>query len=455
LAAFAALAAGAPAGAVTLQDAIASAVANNPAVDAARANVAATISELDQARGQYLPQLDAFGRAGPGWSDGSDDLPENHDWALTGAAGLTASQMLYDGSGVDAEVERQASRVDSAALRLIERSELIGLDTARVYLDILRGDEVVALARANVARHEQIAADIERRLAGGLSSLSDRYQAQERLGNVRKVLIDAEAARDQQRIAYLSLTGQPARDLAPVPAEAETLPPDVEAAVALMRARSPALASAEADIDTAYAEWKAARAASGPTVRLEGSLTGNTPLVGGANSGQDASVGVVVRYNLYRGGIDTNTRKEQVARIGEARAQQQIRLRDLEQEIRTAWLARETSLRQIPVVVEQVDRGSQVVGAYRQLFNIGQRTLLDLLDSETELFNARVALIGARYAADFSGFRVLATSGVLLETVGVPHPAEAAASSRTAAGVPGTPSPAEDPWAPGVTMTDW
>ena len=80
----------------------------------------------------------------------------------------------------------------------------------------------------------------------------------------------------------------------------------------------------------------------------------------------------------------------------------------------------------------------QVRRSYQQQFNIGQRTLLDLLDSETALFNARVSRATIDYALIFARYRVIAATGNLLRTVGITPPATANAAARQGAGAPVT-----------------
>jgi adhesin transport system outer membrane protein len=75
------------------------------------------------------------------------------------------------------------------------------------------------------------------------------------------------------------------------------------------------------------------------------------------------------------------------------------------------------------------------VETYRQEFLIGQRDLLDLLDSENELFLSRSALVSAQYVSEFAVYRILAVMGALSDSLGVPDPEEAAATARAGAGV--------------------
>ena len=60
------------------------------------------------------------------------------------------------------------------------------------------------------------------------------------------------------------------------------------------------------------------------------------------------------------------------------------------------------------------------MASYRLQFSIGQRTLLDVLNAENELFAARSSLYTGAYSVALGELRVLAAMGRLLETLGVP-----------------------------------
>ena len=138
-----------------------------------------------------------------------------------------------------------------------------------------------------------------------------------------------------------------------------------------------------------------------------------------------------MRYNLFRGNIDQNLRMETAERVSQARATVLRLERAVAKEVRDSWNAMETAQMRSDVLNQQVVANSQVVSSYRQEFDINQRSLLDLLDSENELFTARTRATTAEFAYQYSVYRTLAAIGQLNHTLGVTPPAEAVADARS------------------------
>ena len=433
-----ALGAAATAHAMTLVEAVTFAVTTNPEIGEARANRLAIDQELVQARGLYLPQIDLEARTGPEWSDTPTTRARgaggDGDWQLPWQLSVVLQQRLFDGFEVDSEVERQAARVDAAAFRVIERSEFIGLDVVQAYLDVLRQIELVELARDNVAVHRRTLEDVLRRVGGGEASIADAQQAEERLRNAERILVDTEVAFEDARIDFQRLVGQPAGQLFMPATVVAALPPDVDSAVEMALVDNPTIQLGLADLDVSYAEFRASEAPFYPSLSIESSASVGEDLDGAEGREERFNVQLVARYNLFRGFIDSANRQEQVARIGESRERVATFARDVEELVRSTWNSLEGAARNIEILQQQVVAAEQVRNSYREQFDIGARTLLDVLDSENELFLARSDLVSFRFAEEFGRYRVLAAGGRLLPTLGVQAPEEGRANARERVG---------------------
>ncbi|MDE8740019.1 TolC family protein, partial [Escherichia coli] len=88
-------------------------------------------------------------------------------------------------------------------------------------------------------------------------------------------------------------------------------------------------------------------------------------------------------------------------------------LRQLNQELRLAWTALQNARAQLPSAEEYADRSVKVRTAYQDQFSLGERTLLDLLDSENEVFSSKRRLVELRYLAMTSGYRISERTGEL------------------------------------------
>ena len=427
-----------PASALTLQEAMQLTVSTNPEIGEARANRLAIDQELVQARGLYLPQIDVSGEVGPEYSDtptvrsrgdfdGDFALPR---WQLS----VVLQQRIFDGFEADSEVERQAARVDAAAYRVLERSEFVGLDVSQAYLDVMNNMELVSLARDNVTVHRQTLAEVQRLVNAGEASIADTQQAEARLRNAEEILITFEGDLEAARINFRAIVGEAPGQLTMPPPVIAALPGSVDSAVDTALDTNPLILIALADLDVTHAELRGAESVFYPSLDLESTTSYGYDIAGQQGDETRANVLLVARYNLYRGGIDSANRQEHIARIGEARERLDRVRREVEELVRSSWNTLESVTRSIPVLEQEVIAGEQVRQSYREQFVLGARTLIDVLDSENELFNTRVSLSSAQFAQIFARHRVLAATGNLNRTFSIRVPDEAVGVARERAG---------------------
>ncbi len=206
----------APVGAVTLEDSVAATLANNPDVGVVQADREAIDQELRQARAEYLPSIDLRGAAGPEYTDSPTTRnratrPENGDDGTTlmrWESQITLSQMLFDGFATSSEVERQLSRVDSAAYRVQEAAEFVALDAIEAHLEVLRNQVLVELARENLTEHERILGLVRQLEERGGGSIADLRQTEARIASAETSVATAVGNLRDAEALYISVVGE-------------------------------------------------------------------------------------------------------------------------------------------------------------------------------------------------------------------------------------------------------
>jgi adhesin transport system outer membrane protein len=411
----------APASAMSLQEAVSLAISTNPSVGQVSNDRRAIDQELRQGRALYYPQVDARLATGAEWSKNANTSGVNGDtrtlWRKEGS--LTLSQLIFDGFFAESEVERQTSRVKSAAYRVEESAEFTGLDAVEAYLDTLRHRERVKLAEDNVGVHRSRLGQVQQRAQAGGGNIADVRQAEARLANAESALVETQGNLKDAESRFIQVVGQAPDTLDEVAIPADALPADVDTAVGMAVEASPTVAFARQDIKTAEADVKQQEASLYPDIRLELSASGDDHADGLNETQYDASALVVLRYNLYRGGADTARIREFKWRLAEAIDAMHTNERKVSDDARVSWNAIEVSHSNVEILGRQVQADTRTVGVYKQQFEIGQRGLLDLLDADNELYLARDNEITARYAEIFANFRLLATMGALQKTLGI------------------------------------
>ena len=370
-----------------------------------------------QAKGGYQPKVDLGLGIGGEWSENISTRPSHRTLTRTESS-LTLSQMLYDGYGVKSEVDRQESRVESAAYKVAGTSEQIGLRAVETYLAVLRRQEQLDLIQDNLAAHERTYQQIKLRADSGVGRKADLEQIQARLSLSQANLASAQANLRESTINFLRVVGEKPVDLSK-PAAPDAIPADVDTAVQTAYDNHPILRSAMADVEATKAQTRAAESALKPRVDLELGTSWNRNLDGVDYKNNDAYAMLRLRYNLYHGGSDQARISETRIQTQEATEVQNRTRRQIEESTRLSWNAMETAIDRLPKIKSQADATALTRDAYAKQFSIGQRTLLDVLDSENELYTSRSNYVDAQYIELFARYRLLADTGQLIESLGV------------------------------------
>ncbi|MNE05256.1 Outer membrane efflux protein BepC precursor [compost metagenome] len=208
------------------------------------------------------------------------------------------------------------------------------------------------------------------------------------------------------------------------------LPGDLPRARQEVINNNPLLKSAQADMDAAEKQYQAAKAPYYPRFDLELAKAANNNVAGQEGHDNSWQAQVVMRYNLFNGFRDKSRLNATSHQLNESRDVRNNALRLLNENLSLAWDAMENAQKQTGPAREYADYTRKVREAYQQQFTLGQRTLLDLLDSENELFTANRRYTEVRYTEEFSMYRVLATMGELLSKQRISLPPEAIASNE-------------------------
>ena len=400
------------ASATSLRDAVATAVQNNPQILEAAANRRAVDEELNQARGLYLPRLDLEANAGFAYFN-RPGSSINHDSRWGDQIGLVARHTLFDGGFRNAEVEKQSARVGGAARRVRERSELIALETLQSYLDVNRFNGILKLSDDNLNAIRDLLALVRTRFSGGSSTQGEVHLAQERVFSAEAVRTDVRRTLGSAEARYQNLVGKKPSALQSV-GPPRGVPASRDSALSLARSRNPTLAAAERDVQAARADLTQSEAAFRPTIALEGRTSAGHDLNGVPGPTQDASAKLVMSWNLFNGHIDQARRRERGERLGEIEARRDRLRRDVDEAVMRAWSDIKATDERVVIIDRQIDSGKALIAAYRQEFEAGRRSMLDLLEAQNVYFNARVQRLTAGFLASFARYQLLAAGGGLL-----------------------------------------
>lgn len=416
----------APVGAHTIQEAVALAIETGPDMQRQVDRAERTRQDLKESYGGFLPSVDLT--AGYGREDSNNTTTRgvnNNGGSKTltrRELGVTARQMLFDGFGVKNDVEGNMSRVRAEALRTEGGAQDIALNVITSFLDTNRNKHIMELAKANLDAHLRIFGQIQKRSEGGIGRKADLDQAEARVAFARSQLVASQANYKDSQSNFQRLTGIPAHGLVDPMVPVEALPKTLRSAIAVTINNNAILKAAVSDVEVSKHKKKSREAAFYPRLDLEVGATSNQNLDGVNGANNDTTAMVRARWNLFTGGQDLARVKEASWEIQEAQEVRNRAHREAEEAVRLAWSFYTGAKANKSNNLQHSLAAERTRDAYAKQFNIGQRTLLDLLDSENEVFSARTNYTNSKYDELLGSFRVLNVTNQLVDYLGVAMP---------------------------------
>lgn len=399
----------------TLKDAVERAVLQNPEVKFKYQNLEAARGEQDAAKGAWRPRVDVEAATGPR-NTLTPALASPLSY-MGSTASIQLRQTLFDGYATASEVRRLGHNRQVAYYDLLNASDQLALETARAYLDVQRYRETLALARDNYATHLDVHRKISSRVSAGVGRRVDLEQASGRMALAESNWLTEASNLHDVSARYERLTGEAlAPNLEPTPSLDKFLPARARVLSDAI-ANNPEFLGAVSTIRAYRADADVRRAANWPTLELRVLQSLERNQNGIAGNYRDSALQVVLNYNLYRGGTDSARIRQYVSKLNAAYELRDKTCRDIRQTAQIAYNDVGRLEQQIGFLAQHELSTSKAREAYRQQFDIGQRSLLDLLDTENELFQARMALAKAEFDIRLAKIRVLATSGTLLSAL--------------------------------------
>jgi len=396
----------------TLKDAVERAILQNPEVKLRFHNLEAAKAERQGAEGGWWPRVD-LEIAGGSYQTKTPALASTVDYNGNRTT-LQLRQTLFDGFSTLHETRRLSYAQQAAYFDLLSSSNQTALEVGRTYLDVLRYRELVQLAADNFASHQEVHDRLSQKVKAGVGRKVDLEQAAGRMALAESNWLTEVSNLHDVSARFQRLIGEvPSPALNPVESMAGLLTPGTGFLTEAVR-KNPDFLSAVAAIRSYRSDSNVRRAAYAPTVELRARQSYEANQSGVTGDYRDTALEVVLSYNLYRGGSDKARVNQYVAKLGSAYDLRDKACRDIWQTGEIAYSDSQRLTSQIGLLSQHELSTSKAREAYRQQFDIGQRSLLDLLDTENELYQARRALANAEYDLQFSAMRVLATSGSLL-----------------------------------------
>jgi TolC family type I secretion outer membrane protein len=414
--------------ALTLEEALIATYQNNPQLQAERRALKATDENYNQAFSGYRPQMSLQGSYGRLYEDSDRTFSGARTNRTPRSYGVLLEQPLYRGGRTEADVARALNDVKQGRATLQRREQEILLQAVRAHVGVLRAQAVVRLNENNEEVLRRNLEATQDRFKVGEVTLTDVAQAESRLARAEADKIRAQGELTTAQATFQQVTGLDATALSD-PTQAIELPATLDAALKVALAENPRVLAA------LYARKSAEK-----TVRIQqGFLLPELSLNARLNSSEDESVlggntntaqaTAQLTVPLYQSGAEYSRVREAKQLAAQQRALMLQEQRLVREDTVRSWDSLETAKAQIESIASEVRAGEIAVEGVKQEALVGSRTVLEVLDAEQELLDARVRLVSAnadRTVAQYALLSVLGrlTAGGLALQTRIYNPAE-------------------------------
>jgi adhesin transport system outer membrane protein len=405
-----------------VRTAVEKAVLSNPEVTARFNAYRAALDAVDVASGAFRPRLDLNASVGRDSDRITSRNPESQSLSRTGV-GLSLTQLLWDGMGTRRDVERAGHEKLTRYFELLDVTEQTALEAARAHYDVLRFKHLVQLADENYVQHRFISQQIQSRFQAGVGRGVDLEQANARLALAESNLNTETANLHDVSARYLRVVGDvPPKGSQQLTLLDTSLPEDANEVLNTAVQQSVAISASIESLRAARASVQAREGAYQPRVEARLRSGAGNNFDGVRDQKRDSAAEIVLNWNLYNGGADQARVRQQTNIVNQAADLRDKTCRDTRQTVAIAY----NDTRKLADQLVYLDRNTLAIekarDAYRQQFDIGQRSLLDLLNAENELYTAKRAYANAEYDRAVAYVRTHAGMSQLAAQLGLARP---------------------------------
>lgn len=380
---------------------IVASVNDNPGSRASISRIAAASATVIGASGAFRPRV-SLG------ADYGVQLTGNDENAGT-APYVQLSQLLFDaGASKNRRAAAEARLDERRGDHVVFRSGL-AFRAVESYFDIRRHRELVALSAQNVALHRTFLKRVETRVAARAGSQTDALAARSRLADASSRAVSGRAELDRAESVFVEVFGVVPGSL-PVPPAAPAM---TRGDVARIADRNPRVVALDSAILAAEADLRTASAGRFPSVKL--GVTGRPD----DDSGLDVNASLSVSYALTTGGEREAGILAAQANLQELRATRQELLRETERSVAFVRSDQQAMALQLEAANSAVDANRANAEAYVAQFELGRRSIADVLDAQSDYIEAKERLINAQADLSLSGYALLAVTGDILGVFGM------------------------------------
>lgn len=411
--------------AISLKDAIGEALETNPVVKERRKNFNETQQDLEIAKSEWLPSVDLQSSIGRVNSGKFKDKNKNYSHFVDSTAynhytnSLKLTQNLFRGFSTTQKINYQQTRILAAANHYIESANDIAFQMVGAYIDVIRSYRLLQNAKDNVEINKKIFEDVDALYQQGLTTKSEMTKIYASLSLANSNLIVWQNNTIDKEARFKRLLGRSVNVASlTLPNLNFAMPESKERAAQIAIQNNPSILVSKYNIQGAQALYREKKSKFYPTIDLEAEQVFNDYSKGQTLDSPDdrQRVYLVLNWNLYSGGAHkADLQKSRSTIYKETEIQRDLKRQILEG-LELSWNAYDLLGNQLEELYKYYEFSLETLENYKDEYDMGRRTLLDLLTAQNDLINSKSQIINAQLDKLFAQYRILDAMGLLVQS---------------------------------------
>ena len=417
--------------ALTLQESILEAMDTNPVVQERMKNFRETQQDLEIAKSEWLPSLDYRGTIGiSNAGHFKDDPKKQNRWDhgvnqkgnyANYTNSLKLTQNIFNGFSTTHKMNYQEARIMAAAHHYVENANDIAFQMTGAYIDVIKSYKLFEIAKENVAINKKIFEDVQALYEQGLTTKSEmtKINASLSLANSNLTVQKNNMLDKESRFKRLFGRGVDVSTLE-LPKMNLAMPESLERATQIAITNNPSVIVSSFNIKGAQELYKEKKSKFYPVIDLEFEQVYNdfnkeNSFDGSADDRQRAYV--VLNWNLFKGGAHiADVQKSKSTINKEVELLRDLRRQTMES-LELSWNAYDLLGKQLVDLQTYYENSQETLSAYKEEYDMGRRTLLDLLSAQNDLVSSKSQIVNAQMDKLYAQYRILDAMGMMVSSI--------------------------------------
>ncbi len=396
----------------SIEEVVQNSLTTNPHMKQKISEYRSSLYDLDKANAGFKPTITLNGGIGPEHTERKASNPTEKNDLIRKEASLIMTENLFSGFHTLNNITEQKARIESTQFYTLQEANALTLQTVQMYLAVVKNKELLDLEYENLKTHERIHKMMREKMVAGYGRRADLEQSEARMAQASSNYIAQLNNYQDAVINFERLSGQiltPTEKLASPVLPATSLEELIQTAFS----HNPTILVEHANVSTKKARYEKDKSSFYPIIDAELSTHYKNNIDGYENDDNSYRGLLKLSYNLYNGGNDEAISLQNLQNITSQELSLNEQQRAVVEKLKLAWMSYQYNSNRIRCLKLHRDLSKKTANSYAEEYQLGRRTLLDLLNIELEYTNARKEVAIAESELQTASYRILESTGLI------------------------------------------